>query len=452
MKKRRGVIILLFGFAVSLLGAYFLEDASAVSDASLAVFTVVCAFLAASIAFPQLAPVLSGSIITKNLLSEYFKLPRYWLFLSYQGVLALSSFFIFLNYKSRIIPLLCGRFFLFFLVFDFFYGFYYLNDLKSLIQSPGYMLNMYREKTKKILEKSLKKRFDYFTTYILNVRRVGMMTRTNDEKELILNTYDYLLLSLGNIKIPGNNKPNGDDSNRYLLEAWTLLVEGLRDSCILSNEPNSINDKNVEDALEILRVSWDLMIDKKLDRLEYDPFLESVQELAVYGIKRDFRKSPYKALDILNSFALNSVAGLSGKEKTLPIVIPLQAVSARLKEIGKEGVKAHKDDITLQCIAYLARYFGLSNGKDLIFLFDIFVLMASIWESNPLLMANLSPILDIIEEEQIEKALEYGEEYYPVETSHIKRFFKGIGDLANSKNSPFIKKFKEKFKPLLKKI
>jgi len=452
MRNKKGIFILLTGLTLSLLSAYLHTDTTSLVQSSLAVFTVISAFMVAAIAFPQLAPILSNSIITKNLLPEFYKQPKYWIFLLYQAMLALSSLFIFLNYRVGNMPPLCFKGFLFLLVFDFFYILYYLDDLKSLIQSPRYMLKKYRHKTKKSIEKSLKMGMDYFTSFLQNYRRIGVNTKTCDDKELILNTYDFLLLSLGKIKIRDYSDGNGSISQQLLLEAWVMLVEGVCDSCVLSNEPNSVNDKNIASALEILKMSWGLMVKKKLRKLDYSIYIEAVKRLALSAINRNFDKSPRKSVDLLNSIALASIPGFPHDSDTLTVVIPLHIAGTTIKDIGKAAIKAQKDDVTVQCIIYLVHYLGLGVGKQLIYMLDAFYLIGLVWDSNPDLLENFSRIPEILEEDQMEKALEYGEEFSPVETASIKRFFKEIKESPSNETSTFIKKFKEKFKHFLKKI
>lgn len=449
MKNKRGIVILLVGLVLSFLSAYFLRDTKPDQTFSVAIFSVVCAFLVAAFAFPQLAANSSNSVITKNLLPEFYKQPKYWLFLFYQAFLALLAIFIILTSGSGKTP---PRFFhalLFCFVFDFFYGFYYLENIKSLIQKPEFMLKKYREKTKKAIEKSLKKGIDPFIPFIQNIRRMGINTTTVDEKELILNTYDFLLISVGKMK-PPLDMININIADQLQLEVWELLVEGISNSCTC-NEPHAVNDKNVFAAIEMLKMSWDLMMGKEIKNLDYNIFMEAVARLARFAIKKGFNKSPKKAVEILDRTALDFIPGKPTKNDTLQMIVPPRTVAATIKKIGAESIETRADASLLETIIFrFLHYFKEMGRKELLYLFDVLDLMALMWARNPDLLEKFSGILEDIEESQLEETLKYGCQYFPMETARIRRFFKEIKDFDNPKASTFVLKFKQKYKHLLK--
>jgi hypothetical protein len=455
MKNKKAISLSPVGIFLS----YLIASRANISPPNfpLAVFTVACTVLVAAIAFPQIAIGLSGSHIARNLIPEFYKNWKHWLFVSFQAFIAIWAIFT-EHFKSPDMntPCLYFRILLFLIVFDFFVGFLYLDQIRRLIASPKDMLNIYLKRLKRILRGKSAKARQVFFDEIDNIGRIGRYTTMCYEKTYILNAIENLLKTVMDKNIPSVLNPQTSSSHAILpdltgpyaqipgtpkspilvdsqFEVWKQLVGYISEACTIYNEKHSANEKNALKALEILKGAWRLVIEWKKGDFDYNVCTRAIKEIANFSIKKGFDSCVEKAVEILADIAQNSI---SNKESLLSS----EAVTSNLTEIGISAVKDGKDHLLPIFIVHLLCFFELSQRKEMIYLLDILYLMSITWGNNRDALIDLQLILDSIDDSQIQETVKFGTRYDSQKTIRIERFLKAVGDFKKPGSSGFIKK------------
>ena len=430
------------GVIVSVLGASL--HLFAHSAFPMTIFGVACTLLMAAIALPQIAIGLSNSHIAKSLVPEFYKSARHWIFLFFQAVIALTSICVIHissegGYDS---PTVLYRILLGLIVFDFFYGFYYLDSLNRFISSPHYMLTIYLKRIRRILKKKPAKGFDAFKAEIDNIECIGRSAIHYEKSEILNTIYEMLKMTL-NKDVPnalkqtakqtsdeqvGKSGPTGNASPNNVItklqhDAWILLVKGISDICIIRDEVHAADKDNAMLALQILKKPWDIItVGEKGDR-DFSIYPKALKEFALFAINKGYDDILSKAAEAIHKIAKDFIKVFAeGRESYPKLFVSPVDMASNIKEIGFAVVRADRYDLLPQFIAHLYEYFDLSQKEVSVYLFDVLNLMSFTWEANKDALEDLKSTLDDMESEHVQKALQYGRETFPREAIRVERF------------------------------
>lgn len=460
MKSRKAIYILFIGGILS--AAIAIQTKGTPTGFPIAIFTVCCAILVAAITFPQIVIGLSSSHIVKHLGSEFYKNWKHWLFFSYQVLIAMWAIIVKHFEFDSLNPLVFYRILLFLIVFDFFYGFFYLDDIRRLIASPKDMLTAYIKRIKKIPHKESIKENKTFLSEINTIGRIARYTTMCYEKDEILEEIKNLLEFISDENFPaGPEQKNPDilDSENWKsqitptklqFDSWELLVRHISDSCTIQHELHSSNESNTLEALKILGKAWWQITEWKKGDFDYGVCARAIERLAYYAIQKNYNNCVEKAVAILDKIARKSISDILKRNYKVQetFISPLN-IASMITDIGISAVKAGRDKLLSQFIIYLIHYFQLSDNKERLYLFYVLNLMSYVWDMNKDAAEDLSKTLDEIEEDQILDTIQYGLVYFPRETARIRRFIKAVENFSKSESSST---FLQKLVKILNKI
>lgn len=465
-------------------------------DFPLVVFTVSCTILIAVIALPQVASGLSSSYIAKSLAPEFYKNWHQWLYLSFQAILALFSLIsIIASNQKGVCPSPYSRCLLFLIVWDFAWGFFYLIRVRTFIESPEDMLNIYLERIKKIGRQDKEKAKEVFLLELKNIGRIGRYTTMSYEKSQILKAIEKLWDFVTDQEVPNalKNKSNfwlAQKSREFIpfviaypfpaksdiplnfasildkatineqksvptakqKESWECLIECVTDACTINNELYSANKTNILEALEVLQKAWQKMTSWEKSDFTYAELPILVTNIALYSIAKCYNECVEKAVTILAGSVMEYIPN------SKPHYISPHDIAVFMGEIGVSAVKAGKHDLPDQIFLYMLLFYSIAdentnqsgidwNKSGNFFLFEALNLMSFVWDNNNDALESLCQRLEGIDNEQIVETVKNGSKYFPIDTTRIKRFFKAV-DNFNASGKNIFQKLRELWKKL----
>lgn len=439
--KNKNIIPIIFFITIGTSLIAFNIINSAPPSLPLAVFSIACTILLAAIALPSLLGI-SDSKVVKGLFFILYKDFIHILFPVYQVLLALTALIAeYSNFQCNS-PIFISRLLLVLTIVDLFCILLYLRYLIHVIGSPKAMLQIFERRiVNKISKKALKRSEKDILSEIRELVNISKDTGMGEEKSTALKIFDKLLREVSRLQIPGIDEKETPTELQYRL--WKSLVENVSEVCRNEHDLYSADDKNISEAMTILNNAWQRTNHWRKTGFDYAVCTRAIKKLARYAIKKDYENSVNEAARILGEIAPESISKPSTKTR-----ISAADIASDMADIGIAAVKAGRDDLTDQYIVHLLHFFGLSKGKDKVYLFYVLKLMSFVWDKNRDALQDLSNTLREIENSEIRQTVKYSSRHFPRETARIKRFLEAGDKLDRPANSTLFQKFMRFWKKL----
>ncbi len=417
-KKNRITITIIFTIIIigSILIAYNIKNSP--SNLPLAVFSIACTILIASLALPSLLGI-SDSKIVKGLFFILYNDFIHIFFPIYQAMLAVVALITEYSQAGSNFHTFMSRLLLVLMIFDLFYILLYLHYLINVIGSPGKMLRIFENRIlNKIKRRTKKGREEEIYSEIQMLVKISKDTCMGDEKSAALSIFNKLLEEITRLPAKSENIPT-----EWQYKLWKLLIENVSEICHNHNDLYSANDKNVSRAIDILNNSWQLITHWRKTGFDYTIFTRTLKKIAYLAIKKSYNDSVHKVVAVLGKMGEQALSN-----QATPHVTPSE-IASDMAELGIFGAKAGKDDLTYQLINHLLSFYNISQKEE--YLFWTLRLMSFIWDNNKDALEDLGRHLIEMERIEIESAVEYGSICYLRETVRIKRFLDAVANLPS---------------------
>lgn len=414
---------------------------SAPPSLPLAVFSIACTILLAAIALPSLLGI-SDSKVVKGLFFILYKDFIHILFPVYQVLLALTALIAEFSKLQCQNSIFISRLLLVLMIVDLFCILLYLRYFIHVIGSPKVMLQILERRiVNKISRKALKRSESDILSELRELVSISKDTCMGEEKSTALKIFDKLLNEVSRLQIPGSDVNKTPTEMQYQL--WKSLVESVSEVCRNEHDLYSADDKNISEAMRILNNAWQRTNHWEKTGFDYAVCTRAIKRLAFYAIRKGYENSVNEAAGILGEITPGSIS-----KPPHELRISAAEIASDMADIGIAAVKAGRDDLTDQYIIHLLNFFGLSKGKDKVYLFYVLKLMSFVWDKNEDALQDLSNTLREIENSEIHQTVKYGSRYFPRETARIKRFLEASDKLDKPDHSTIFQNFMRFWKKL----
>jgi len=406
-------------------------------DLPITVFSIACTILLASLALPSLLGI-SESKVVKGLFFFFYNFVHF-LFPFYQLVLAIVALIAEYSKYNDNIPVFFSRILLILIIFDLFYILYYLSYLISLIASPLKMLKTFEKRILNKIKRDIIKKGDAKKIFseIQILAKISKDAGMGEEKSFALKIFEklikeitqwpsqemktstklnYRLWILGKkiFDLPKSTYKMSSVPTELQYKLWKLLVENIYEVCQNDNDLYSANDRNVSEAVDILKNSFQLINHWGKSGFNYAVCTRTLKKIAFFAIKRNLRKSLNRAVVIMGKIGEQSIL-----DKPKSRVSPFE-IASDMADLGIAAVKLGKDDLTDHFIIQILNFYSIS--KEVRHLFYMLNLISFIWGNNNDAIGDLDNRLRGISQREIDEAVQYGSVSFQRETVRIKRF------------------------------
>lgn len=413
MKSKITVLII---FSIVIIGSFLISFNinSSPPNLPLAVFSIACTILLASVALPSLLGI-SQSKIVKGLFFILYTDFIHIFFPIYQVILAVVALITEYSNVGSNTSIFISRLLLVLIILDLFYILLYLRYLINVIGSPKEMLKIFEKRILKKIRKKREKGYegDIFSEIEMLVK-ISKDTGMGEEKSAVLKIFEKLLTEV--IKFYPRDINIFPTESQYRL--WKLLVENVYEVCHNNDNLCSASDLNLSEAIDILNQSWQSIVHWSKTGFDYAVCTRELKKIGNFAITKNYNNSINKLVAVLSKIGEQCIS-----DQSTPRTSPVE-IASDMSELGLFTVNVGKDDLTDQFIIHLLNFYETSLEEK--YLFYTLRLMSFVWDNNKDALEDLSKKLIGIKEIEFDEAVKYGSICFKRETVRIKRFLDAV--------------------------